>query len=731
VERRVGPAYAGVVQRYADLDYPGLAKLLSLKRAPQSAPSFDPTRIAYYDRIRSELQLTAEEEAIYRRTGMVGVDHGQRYSMGSAYFGIYGRDLPVLVTTDSILHAMHRSFDNMLMEVEVQHLRPRLISVLEAAHAALKTQAAGISDSSMRASLSDVDLYLTVARNLLSGAGAPPGGLPAERCNRFFDPRCGDTWDGELSVPSSLGDDAAALEALKNVASLRPSKKVRLYGGSRFVDFSQFLPRGHYTKNVVLRRYFRTMMWLGRVDLGFQLSPPDPLTGIDADVPREQRNAALLGWLVASSQKLDSLSNMSHVVDFLVGSSDNVTVADVAHAVERAGIKQISDLALSSTLTKFEAALKNVPGQQIRSQIVFSDRSGTRQTALPDVFQMFGQRFVIDSFVLSKVVFDSILYRGEKQLRMMPTGLDVMSALGNDEAVSLLAPEIERHHYAANLLAARAVVEQLSPSTWDDTLYNVWLSALSKLDDVPAEPRFPSVMRSQAWQHKQLQTQLASWAELRHDTILYAKQSYTAVPICEYPTGYVEPYPDFFARLAFFADEAKRRLSKALSIPPPMAEYLDRFSSVSHKLETLAKKELEGRAFDSDERGFIKKTIDIRGGGSGPPKYDGWYPGIIYGGSPASWEPTVADVHTDPDGGNVLEVAVGDVAFLVIAVDNETDRAAYVGPIYSYYEFSSNERLTDEAWQTKINDGKLPPRPEWTKSFQATVKTRQLGAVRR
>jgi Protein of unknown function (DUF3160) len=36
-----------------------------------------------------------------------------------------------------------------------------------------------------------------------------------------------------------------------------------------------------------------------------------------------------------------------------------------------------------------------------------------------------------------------------------------------------------------------------------------------------------------------------------------------------------------------------------------------------------------------------------------------------------------------------LEVGVGDVDVLIVAVDNGRDRAAYVGPVYSYYEFAS------------------------------------------
>ncbi|MBP5792523.1 MAG: DUF3160 domain-containing protein, partial [Spirochaetaceae bacterium] len=40
-------------------------------------------------------------------------------------------------------------------------------------------------------------------------------------------------------------------------------------------DYSQYKPRGHYTKNERLKAYFRTMMWFGRIN--FCLADPDSL----------------------------------------------------------------------------------------------------------------------------------------------------------------------------------------------------------------------------------------------------------------------------------------------------------------------------------------------------------------------------------------------------------------------------------------------------------------------
>ena len=60
-------------------------------------------------------------------------------------------------------------------------------------------------------------------------------------------------------------------------------------------------------------------------------------------------------------------------------------------------------------------------------------------------------------------------------------------------------------------------------------------------------------MKTEPWARRMLNTQLASWAELRHDTLLYAKQSYTGFPVCEFPDAYVDPYPEAWAGIVRLA----------------------------------------------------------------------------------------------------------------------------------------------------------------------------------
>jgi hypothetical protein len=373
--------------------------------------------------------------------------------------------------------------------------------------------------------------------------------------------------------------------------------------------------------------------------------------------------------------------------------------------------------------------------------VVLSDPKDLYQVPPPSIYQLFGQRYAIDSFVLSKVVYDSIIFNGEKVKRFMPTGMDVMFALGNDSVLPLLQDALNKNPYASNLKASQEFVSQHQPKFWQSNLYNTWLDALRTLStDRSNQKHFPEAMRTEAWQRKQLQTQLSSWSELRHDTVLYAKQSYTAGVTCEYPTGYVEPYPETYARIKFFADEAARRIEAAdfgnlsgnhTAIKERQVGFFQQMAETVSKLEGLARKELDGKPFTDDEQLWLKKLIDIRSRGSGMPKYSGWYCQLFYGGGylAGELEPTIVDVHTDPNSKDVLEVGVGSCNFLVVAIDNEQDRMIYAGPAYSYYEFHqpAGERLTDEKWQSILVSPAVPPRPPWTEIFQAPIKMRHAG----
>ena len=88
--------------------------------------------------------------------------------------------------------------------------------------------------------------------------------------------------------------------------------------------------------------------------------------------------------------------------------------------------------------------------------------------------------------------------------RMQPTGLDVVAAFGNQEAIPLLADELQRWHYSANLMAAHDFIHHLGEPFWNESLSSIWLDSLRLLDtDMTQTRHVPAAMKTRAWQMKQ------------------------------------------------------------------------------------------------------------------------------------------------------------------------------------------------------------------------------------
>src|SRR6185436_2919421 len=101
----------------------------------------------------SPLALDANEKAKLAQNGFV-ISTRQTYpSFVYGYQTIYMADLPVYVSADSILDAVHRSYDEMLKQVELGILVDDLTTMLTSMRSHLST----IGDTTTRA---DCDFYL-------------------------------------------------------------------------------------------------------------------------------------------------------------------------------------------------------------------------------------------------------------------------------------------------------------------------------------------------------------------------------------------------------------------------------------------------------------------------------------------------------------------------------------------------------------------------------------------
>jgi hypothetical protein len=278
-------------------------------------------------------------------------------------------------------------------------------------------------------------------------------------------------------------------------------------------------------------------------------------------------------------------------------------------------------------------------------------------------------------------------------------------------------------------------VDAYDQGFWEQSLYNAWLASLRQLNPPASSGQLPYFMQTTAWHHEKLNTQLTSWAMLRHDNILYGKQSYTGGTGCSYPYTFVEPYPDFYYGLQDFARNAAAFFTTVLQDDQfesknSIIEYYNGYAGIMEKLGAIAGKELAGTALDESELTFLKTMInDYMASG---PSITGWYNDLFFQWGGLNWDYKVADVHTQPTDqfanvvGHVLHVGNGSInlgVFLAPNPVNPSHLMVFTGPVSSFYQEVTNNfyRYTDEEWEKKIlwGEGSMPERPDWVSVYLA------------
>jgi len=646
----------------------------------------------------SSLNLDADELVALDQNGFV-ISEKQRFpTFVYGYSSIYADDLPLFISADSILYAVHRSYDDMLKSIEQVALMTELRAVLDGMRKNLADGEASWLGSETEA---DVDLFLAVTLSLLDAQQAAPvaGADPAKI--------------GELFDLATAAEGATSLE---------------LFGVARDMDFSQFTPRGHYTDTPELERYFKSMMWLGRIDLRLLETQPD----LSQVFHRRQFDSMLAFLVLSDATTLGHWTTLDNTIRGFVGESDNMTLPQVQSLLDDLGVASAADTQSLADGVIAQAIVDGGYGTQKISSHIMINGVGAGTMPLSSTFLVLGQRYVVDSHVFSNVVYDRVNHGAT--MRMMPDPLDVAyAALANDQAASLLEGELRTYDYQGDLGAMRLLVDAHGQDFWQANLYNLWLGSLRALSPDaasvadPAAAGLPEIASSEQWGRRLLNAQLASWAELRHDTILYAKQSYSSGTSCEFPDAYVEPYPEFFAALVDYSLHGREIVAglDMSSAQPYLAEQIDAYFvtlyEVSSMLQEMAQYERDGTPFTDTHMAFINETVRLQPGCGSPVGAEGWYARLFF--SPwtsVEFEPTIADVHTQPTDeggnmvGNVLHVGTGMSRLMVVTANTCNGPRAYVGLASSYFEtITSNfDRLDDIRWTEQLYQS-TPDDVEW------------------
>ncbi len=624
------------------------------------------------------------------------------------FFDIYENNRyalePSFVTSDAMMHTYHLYFSRLLKGTEKGYFIAALTEISRAMQAASAEQLAALAGTPWETAAKRNLAYFSVALSLLE----PDAGVP----------------DSVLDVVRA---ELALIDAAGGITE-SPLMNLETTIEPLMEDYSQYIPRGYYDTDEALSRYFKAMMWYGRMNFR-------------AADESQTRSALLMELALETCGAKADWEKIYTITSFFVGASDDAGPYEYAQLVEKvyAGWPEVASLPENAAGWQgFMEAVAAMEMPAINSIPVYDTETQAEREASVKGFRFMGQRFVLDAGIFQKLVYRSVEENEAGERRMLPSALDVPAALGSAEARAILTESGADAFpkYAENMEKLQTAIAEAPASLWTASLYGGWLDTLRPLLEEKGEG-YPTFMRSAAWQRKSLNTFLGSWTELKHDTILYAKQVMAEMgggPVEERDDrGYVEPQAELYAKLAALCAATRDGLAGYGVLSDADSENLTRLAELAQKLAVISEKELLDKVLDEEEYELIRSfggTLEHFWYDAMQDEFDTEYPSSQE--YPAA---VVADVATDPNG-TVLEVGTGGIQQILVLVTVDGSPRIARGGVYSFYEFPwpLDQRLTDTEWRDMVgvtlqwtDDGNFvepnpPERPAWTQSFLSVVE---------
>jgi hypothetical protein len=638
--------------------------------------------------------LTAEQLAAIEKNGFV-----VRPSGDDQLFWIYERndyqDIPLFVSVDSALQLYHVFYDYSLRSVEKEKLYQNAVRLNEAMIAALVQMKTGLRNPDVVKQL-DLCIGYFGAAQLAFGFELP------------------ENFPEELKEPVGKEHELIRGAAGLSMSPLYGEEFYTLYGP--LLDYSMFKPRGHYTRDADLTRYFRGMMWYGLVPNQFYNErgdrlPPAAIRSMLTTIAlsRLPRETGIKLW-----------ESIYWTTAFFTGTSDDAGPHDYASIVEKI-LGQSPDLeTISSRLDLFYEELEKLPLPTI-VPVQWNPRYARQ-------FLFMGQRYLPDTEVLQKLT--------HRDFRPFPTGLDLFAVFGSARAEELIKtyefssynsqrpvreyPLTKWPPYGEIFSELKKQYGAFPESKWRSGMYNGWLWVQQALIGSYGDG-YPLFMRNAAWEDKSLAGALGSWTELKHDTILYGKPNMSESGGGREPPilhSYVEPNPALYNRLLWLTTYSRKNLAARGILPENIEKAAIGIEELLKLLLDCSLKELNGEDLTDKEREWLRHY-----GG----EIEGLSASLVLGRQGYSWYniesqterdmALIADTGTGPDGVDYLEQAVGRAAEIFVVAPSAGKLWLTRGAVFDYYEFISGERMNDEEWQALLEKGGAPARPRWTESF--------------
>ena len=600
-----------------------------------------------------------DQKSMIEENGFV-VLPGKQTKMNYLYDSNEYLGIPNFVTSDVVLHLYHQFYEKSLFYVENEYLAKDLEQLTDRMFDKSVIVFEQINDNKLKDIQKKNIAYFLVGKMIMA-----------------------ENPDIDVSVDSDILD--LAKEEYDLIQKASGYEKSPLFDTD--LDYSQFTVRGHYTYNPLLQKFFKTMMWYGFT--------PIKLMNMETEefYYENTQQAQLMTYTVfleyKGSNDIKTWNNIYEPTGFYVGQSDDLNIMDLKELIVSVFGENvdIEDSNNSSYHDKLYEAVKNLREPEIKAKIT--------NAPVAKEFKFMGQRYILDGYIMQELM--------DPYLRPVPTGLDVMGVLGSKQGEDLLfnnyQPQKQWPDYQKNYDKLKNEVKSYKNEIWQSNLYNGWLWAIQKeIMEFDENSGMPVFMTNESWRNKSLNAALSSYAELKHDTVLYGKQPVAEMggPMEVADQHYVEPNVELYDNLLWLMEYTVKNLEARKLLNDDFKDGAEKNIELLKLLRDCSVKELKNENLTEDEK---NKLLWIGG------TLENISNSYSFGASASDKESfsieqndmIIADVATLGNN-KYLNMGTGFFDEIYVAVPVEGKLYLTRGIVYSYYEFVGDKRLTDEEW---------------------------------
>ena len=622
-------------------------------------------------------------------------------SFGKHLLSLYQDDMSVFITSDMMLYAFHKFYDQTMEQIEVclmdefKCLCENLLNTIRQIN--LNNLSVDEVDQ-----IKGIELYLLIPYFLLH-----------YKNTQFFVPKI-------QPFLNSSSDVKKITESIKKLTFSRCEINKVCF----CFDSSTFKPRGHYTNNTSLQNYFMAFTWFAKC-----------IVKLNPDKSEEYYNGFVFSSLLAkiAEKSLKQVNKIETFVEKLIGKPDGYTLTSFLEVINT-NINENSILLQESNLfdaKTFFDSIQNIFDQTNLTKKCELTKFGDNGSSFDEsnltqyCFSLIGKGTTYDNSLINDMV-DVNFNKHTGFSRKFPSIFDITYAVFNNSGTANFVNELIQNPRVPNRdgIPYMEYLEQTKNKfndkfnniTKSQTIYDQELIMLRALSKYPQMEPF----NTNAWSAKQAQTQIGHYNEIRHDNVLYLDECDGFSIACKYEDIMIEPCVEFWNEylnlITMFEELINSVKIKCSDIHDemyytmmynPPSKIIQNFKNIVSKILSFLEYFTNGQQIPENLKEELMCILECRPYGSGEVTYTGWYSQLFY--IPENCmknQSEVSSYFSAPDDdrgtGGICHLGNGDVQLMYIIVNG----AVYIGPVYTVYDIitPSNARYNDTEWSKSVGN---------------------------